>query len=186
MSLTVNGGEFVSLLGPSGCGKVDGAPHHRRPGRHHDRHHRLAELAHHAKGLPDGDISFVFQEPTLMPWTTVFGNVYLPLKLRGISKHAAWTTTSSPPSSASASRISSTPIRASSRRHEDARLDRPRAGHQAEAAADGRTLRRRWTRRDRRQKLNDDVLRLWRETGITVIFVTIRSSKALICRTASS
>jgi len=30
-------------------------------------------------------IGFVFQEPTLMPWTTVFNNVRLPLKLAGAS-----------------------------------------------------------------------------------------------------
>ena len=28
-------------------------------------------------------IGFVFQEPTLMPWATVFDNVFLPLKLAG-------------------------------------------------------------------------------------------------------
>ena len=34
----------------------------------------------------DGEsrIGFVFQEPTLMPWTSVFNNVLLPLKLKGI------------------------------------------------------------------------------------------------------
>ena len=35
------------------------------------------------------DISFVFQEPTLMPWTQVFENVWLPLRLKGVSKQAA-------------------------------------------------------------------------------------------------
>ncbi len=37
----------------------------------------------------NGDIGFVFQEPTLMPWATVADNVYLPLKLRGLSRAAA-------------------------------------------------------------------------------------------------
>ena len=36
-----------------------------------------------------GDIGFVFQEPTLMPWANVAGNVYLPLKLAGIGRAAA-------------------------------------------------------------------------------------------------
>src|SRR5690606_14888444 len=31
----------------------------------------------------------VFQEPTLLPWTSVWNNVYLPLRLRGVSKSAA-------------------------------------------------------------------------------------------------
>src|SRR6185437_15346158 len=34
------------------------------------------------------EIGFVFQEPTLMPWATVFNNVRLPLRLRGKSKAA--------------------------------------------------------------------------------------------------
>jgi NitT/TauT family transport system ATP-binding protein len=35
------------------------------------------------------DISFVFQEPTLMPWARVFDNVWLPLRLKGVSREAA-------------------------------------------------------------------------------------------------
>src|SRR4029078_11906642 len=42
-----------------------------------------------SKGLPQGDIGFVFQDPTLMPWATVFGNVDLPLKLQGVGKEQA-------------------------------------------------------------------------------------------------
>ncbi len=67
---------FVSLLGPSGCGKstvlrlIAGLL---RPSRG-----RL--VWHHRIGR--GDIGFVFQEPTLMPWATVFDNVRLPLKLQ--------------------------------------------------------------------------------------------------------
>ena len=30
-------------------------------------------------------MGFVFQEPTLMPWATVFGNVFLPLKLTAMT-----------------------------------------------------------------------------------------------------
>ena len=31
----------------------------------------------------------MFQEPTLMPWTSVFNNVLLPLKLKGITTEEA-------------------------------------------------------------------------------------------------
>ena len=41
-------------------------------------------IGDHAK-----DISFVFQEPTLMPWTKVFENVWLPLRLKGVSLEIA-------------------------------------------------------------------------------------------------
>src|SRR6266850_1800048 len=35
------------------------------------------------------DIGFVFQEPTLMPWATVAGNVAVPLRLRGTAASEA-------------------------------------------------------------------------------------------------
>ena len=76
--LAVRKGEFVSLLGPSGCGKSTAlrimaglaAP---SAGR--------VQVAHHDGALPGQSIGFVFQEPTLMPWTSVRENVRLPLKL---------------------------------------------------------------------------------------------------------
>jgi NitT/TauT family transport system ATP-binding protein len=36
-----------------------------------------------------GEIGFVFQEPTLMPWADVADNVWLPLWLRGVSRRDA-------------------------------------------------------------------------------------------------
>jgi NitT/TauT family transport system ATP-binding protein len=77
--LDVGKGEFVSLLGPSGCGKSTAlrliaglnAPTSGTVG-----------VAHRSGQLRSGQaIGFVFQEPTLMPWTTVAENVRLPLKL---------------------------------------------------------------------------------------------------------
>jgi NitT/TauT family transport system ATP-binding protein len=76
--LAVREGEFVSLLGPSGCGKSTAlrimaglaAP---SAGR--------VQVAHHDGALLGQSIGFVFQEPTLMPWTSVRENVRLPLKL---------------------------------------------------------------------------------------------------------
>jgi NitT/TauT family transport system ATP-binding protein len=35
------------------------------------------------------EVGFVFQEPTLMPWTTVLGNVMLPLELEGVARRPA-------------------------------------------------------------------------------------------------
>jgi NitT/TauT family transport system ATP-binding protein len=86
-SFSVREHEFVSLLGPSGCGKSTALRF-------------LASLLEPSAGdvawrdgaAPEGskgEIGFVFQEPTLMPWASVAGNVYLPLKLAGIGRAAA-------------------------------------------------------------------------------------------------
>jgi NitT/TauT family transport system ATP-binding protein len=77
LNLDIRQGEFLSLLGPSGCGKSTAL-------------RMLAGLVPPSRGTiawrerrAPGDLSFVFQEPTLMPWATVAGNVRLPLMLLG-------------------------------------------------------------------------------------------------------
>ena len=83
LDLDVSKGEFVALLGPSGCGKSTAlrliaglaAPTS-----------GMVEVSHHEGETQLGPrpglrIGFVFQEPTLMPWTSVRENVRLPLKL---------------------------------------------------------------------------------------------------------
>ena len=83
LDLAVGEGEFLSLLGPSGCGKstalriIAGLS---SPSR--------GQVAWRAGG-GRGEIGFVFQEPTLMPWADVFDNVWLPLRLRGVSRKDA-------------------------------------------------------------------------------------------------
>ncbi len=84
LNLDVWPGEFVSLLGPSGCGKSTAL-------------RLIAGLSEPSRGAINwtgsagrgaGEIGFVFQEPTLMPWATVAGNVRLPLKLKGLPADA--------------------------------------------------------------------------------------------------
>ncbi len=79
VDLSIGEGSFVSLVGPSGCGK--------------------STLLRIAAGLltptqgtvtrafdaAPGDVAFVFQDPTLMPWATVARNVSLPLELAGVA-----------------------------------------------------------------------------------------------------
>src|SRR5262249_27407669 len=85
--LAVRKGQFVSLVGPSGCGKstalrlIAGL---RAPpsGRVRVSHQDGATRPGHA-------IGFVFQEPTLMPWTSVRENVRLPLKLARVPRRDA-------------------------------------------------------------------------------------------------
>lgn len=82
LDLKVRMGEFLALVGPSGCGKSTAL-------------RLIAGLAaptagtvqisrHGNDARPGHAIGFVFQEPTLMPWTTVWENVRLPLKLAGM------------------------------------------------------------------------------------------------------
>ena len=81
LDLDVHAGEILSLIGPSGCGKSTAL-------------RLLAGLAEPSSGTiawsgSRPELGFVFQEPTLMPWATVWANVWLPLRLRKVGKAAA-------------------------------------------------------------------------------------------------
>ena len=69
-------GSFTALVGPSGCGKSSLL-------------RVMAGLlpieAGHITAPPQKDIGFVFQEPTLMAWRTVYDNVALPLRIAGVT-----------------------------------------------------------------------------------------------------
>jgi len=170
MSLNVERGEFLSLLGPSGCGKSTALRIIAGLGGPSSGTIDWPSSKLNARGLPEGDIGFVFQEPTLMPWQTVFGNVYLPMRLRGISKAAArpqiMETLASvgladfekayPRELSGGMKMRVSIARALVTKPKLLLMDEPFA------ALDEIT----------RQKLNDDVLRLWRQSGVTVIFVT--------------
>jgi NitT/TauT family transport system ATP-binding protein len=79
LDLDVSRGEFVSLLGPSGCGKSTAL---RLIAGLNAPTSGTVQVAGLSGGARAGhSIGFVFQEPTLMPWTSVRENVRLPLKL---------------------------------------------------------------------------------------------------------
>ncbi len=84
VSLTVERGQFVSIVGPSGCGKSTLLQ-------------IVAGLMTATKGSVEIDgtsitgpspdkIGVVFQEPLLLPWKTAAENVEFPLALRGASR----------------------------------------------------------------------------------------------------
>lgn len=80
VDLTIEEGEFVSLLGPSGCGKSTLML-------------MTAGLLDPSSGsividgkqvkAPQTDIGIMFQDNTLVPWRTVRGNIDLQLEMRG-------------------------------------------------------------------------------------------------------
>ncbi len=82
--LAVCEGERVSVLGPSGCGKSTAL-------------RLLAGLDAPSGGVVEtpqnrpGEtaLSLVFQDATLLPWATVFDNIFMPLKLQSTSRAEA-------------------------------------------------------------------------------------------------
>jgi len=91
VNLTVGAGEFISILGPSGCGKSTLLRMIAGLGGITGGTIDWPQARYDARGEPIRDLGFVFQEPTLMPWATVFNNIYLPLKLSGVSRRKAKT-----------------------------------------------------------------------------------------------
>ena len=89
IDLTIAEGEFLTLIGPSGCGKSTLLK-------------LIANLIQPSDGrilwwrgdfgqVGQGDrgLAFVFQEPTLMPWARVDTNVRLPLDLADVQRGKA-------------------------------------------------------------------------------------------------
>jgi NitT/TauT family transport system ATP-binding protein len=83
LCLEIQKGEFVTLIGPSGCGKSTLLK-------------LISGLTSPTQGIVRVDgltprnarelISFVFQDPTLLPWRTVLQNVCLGLELERIAR----------------------------------------------------------------------------------------------------
>jgi len=164
LSLDVRAGDALTLLGPSGCGKSTAL-------------RIIAGLSQPTSGAVDwaspgmrDALAVVFQEPTLLPWASVFDNVYLPLRLAGSSREAA-----EPRVSEALSRVGLAGFARA--------LPRELSGGMKMRCAIARALITRpglllmdepFAALDEvtRFKLNDDLLALKRELGMTIIFVT--------------
>ncbi|WP_426957903.1 ABC transporter ATP-binding protein [Muricoccus radiodurans] len=160
VDLTVREGEFLSLLGPSGCGKSTLL-------------RMIAGLIPPSEGrlaVERGDIGFVFQEPTLMPWASALANVMLPLRLGGMRRQEASSRAAAALASVGLSGFERAYPRALSggmrMRVSIARalVTQPRLLLMDEpfAALDEIT----------RHRLNADLLALWEERRFTAVFVT--------------
>ncbi len=166
VDMTIRDGDFLSLLGPSGCGKSTAL-------------RLIAGLSTPTSGVLDwrgggsldrSNIGFVFQEPTLLPWADVFDNVWLPLRLKGISR-----ATAAPAVNEMLARVHLTGFEKAVPRELSggmkmrvsiarAMVTKPRVLLMDEpfAALDEIT----------RFKLNNDLLELWQDERFTVVFVT--------------
>jgi NitT/TauT family transport system ATP-binding protein len=89
VNLTVREGEFVTLLGPSGCGKSTLLKMVAGLLEPSDGRLLLWRKPVNEAAAGDRRLSFVFQEATLMPWARVQANVRLPLDLAGVPRAEA-------------------------------------------------------------------------------------------------
>jgi NitT/TauT family transport system ATP-binding protein len=166
VSLDIGAGDFVALLGPSGCGKSTLL--RLIAGLDEPDSGRLEwEPGHQPK---PGDIGFVFQDATLLPWANAADNVALPLRLRGVRRDQAM-----PIVHAALHRVGLAGFEAARPRQLSggmrmrvsiarALVTRPRLLLMDEpfAALDEFT----------RHRLQEDLLSLWQELRCTVVFVT--------------
>ena len=81
ISLQLGKEEFLVVLGPSGSGKTSLLRF-------------IAGILHADKGSikffkPQPHLSLMFQQANLMPWRTVFQNIYLPLQLQQVDESTA-------------------------------------------------------------------------------------------------
>jgi NitT/TauT family transport system ATP-binding protein len=168
LDFEVHAGEFVALLGPSGCGKSTAL--RIIAGLTAPSQGSVEWRAERMTGEKTGRIGFVFQEPTLMPWASVFDNVALPLVLKGIAGEPiakqvdavlervglARFAEAFPRELSGGMRMRVSIARALVTEPELLLMDEPFA------ALDEIT----------RFKLNNDLLQVWQASGTTVIFVT--------------
>ncbi|HLG82966.1 MAG TPA: ABC transporter ATP-binding protein [Bradyrhizobium sp.] len=85
INLAIASNDFVCLLGPSGCGKstlLNIIAGFEKPSR------GRVVVDGKAVEAPGADRGVVFQQPTLMPWLSVWENIAFHLKLQGVGKTA--------------------------------------------------------------------------------------------------
>jgi len=172
VSLDIRDGEFLTLLGPSGCGKSTFL-------------RVVADLIKPTSGslqvlgvTPEAarirrDIGFVFQDAALLPWRTALQNVELPLEVAKGRANTTRATRSTP-----RELLELVGLRGSEDAypHELSGGMRQRVAIARALVSDPKVLLmdEPFGALDEitRDRLNEELLRLWRELGMTVLFVT--------------
>ena len=169
IDLEIRRGEFVSLIGPSGCGKSTLL-------------RLIGDLTEPTRGVVsvngkparrariDRDYGMVFQSPVLFDWRTVEDNVRLPLELQGLRRAER---------ERRAGEMLELVELSDFRRHHPYQL----SGGMQQRVAIARALAfspdillmdEPFGALDEmtRERMNSEVLRIWEQTGTTVVFVT--------------
>ncbi|WP_346894194.1 ABC transporter ATP-binding protein [uncultured Roseibium sp.] len=167
VSLEIANGSFVTILGPSGCGKSTLL-------------RAIADLVPTAKGSievhgktphdarRDRNFSFVFQDATLLPWRSAIDNVRLPLEVGG---------------GGDAQGDAESLLELVGLKGREKALPDELSGGMRQRVAIARALvtKPKILLMDEpfgaldeitRDKLNEELLRIWQETGTTILFVT--------------
>lgn len=164
LNLDIQPYSFVSLVGPSGCGKSTVLRLIAGLGRMSSGN--IAWSSTHTAHK----LAYVFQEAALMPWATVLDNVRLPLKLQKASRSEQLSAASDaiarvglqgfercyPRELSGGMKMRVSIARALATKPDILLMDEPFG------ALDEIT----------RSRLNDDLLNLWNQMNLTVIFVT--------------
>lgn len=169
-------GRFIVLIGPSGCGKSTLL-------------RTIGDLLKATSGSVsvfgsdpeqarlDRRISFVFQDATLLPWRTVLQNVRLPLQIGDWDRNGR------------ESRLPEEMVALVGLSGRENAYPHQLSGGQRQRVSIARAL---VTKPDillmdepfgaldeiTRDRLNDELLKIWRETGTTIVFVTHSLSEA--------